>query len=957
MKDPTLSDLFGDIYDKLGSVDVEDTEFGDEDNTNVTTPIIDTLNAAVSYYASSITRIPQAQIIWSWDAPNLYDEDGNIVDPNDPDVADDINLDPVTDYMFGTSLNGADPLSFRSTNGGTSVVTEGHALGIDVTATVYAVTKSGIKGPTSQVTATVSKDTTAPGKPSDPVVFSELSTVTVTFDGKLEGGADQPIDYLKTELMAGTTNPPTERVGDFFGAGVRTFYAEAGTTIYVQLFSYDTSYNRSVGSDVASVLVKSVLDDTGLDEALSSRKRIYQQATDPSIASTVSDGDWWFESDPAAPAVVIRMWRRVAGAWEQDTIHASQILAAASIIAGQLSANSVVADNIMAGELYAKLLLTKELKADAIEAGLLKAQLTLSGVIQTASSGKRVVLDQGGITLYDANDDPITFINTDGESFFTGTVTASTLTVEGQMALNSATNVMNPGSRLTLGEGLQGPANAPTVSNVWNTLIQLKTAASANIAPVAVFLDHLGVLRSVRAVGSSHNACIHNETTGVATEDLPLTYPFWSGPKPSNLWETSFAHAGGAIYALAGSGSSTKLIGYQPSTSEWFHDDSMDVTLSGSYLFAGAPRMVVDPLNELQVIIAYKSTATDREIFRVVNISTGALVNTITNDTISTDTSASPNGFYVGNADLGSRHFIYGNASYFRFTRNSDQALVATAAFPVAAASTIAVGYSGVGSYTGFWSCDSTGKIVQHDGPTWATSALTQAYQFGYTYYNSTPYQSKVSPYATINSKKRARIKINVSGWVPGKPTAAVTQLLYYGNTSAGTKYLQGTNNTGSLTLATVATSGSTPPASTSFPDSVPADIVNGAGTLDISADGTISAVSVVTSGGTWTTVTLDTGFAHQTTQFAYMLKDGEVRFRSGVTNAGFSASTTMVIAVAGTLPVGVRPTGYTRYFSIASSNGNAIAVGVIRTDGGIEVRTSGTVGSFYIFDGARYIP
>jgi len=114
MKNPTLVDFMAGVLDRTETLDAEDVEFGDDDNTNVTIPVIGSVSGVVTYYSSTITRIPFARITWTWTAPLMYDEDANVIDPNDPDILDDLYFDPVVDYYFGVSINGAAPMSFRS---------------------------------------------------------------------------------------------------------------------------------------------------------------------------------------------------------------------------------------------------------------------------------------------------------------------------------------------------------------------------------------------------------------------------------------------------------------------------------------------------------------------------------------------------------------------------------------------------------------------------------------------------------------------------------------------------------------------------------------------------------------------------------------------------------------------------------------------------------------------------
>ena len=99
MKDPTLVDVIADLFERGDTLDAEDVDFGDPANNNITVPIIGGLSGAVTYYAATVTKTPFARITWSWSAPLMYDEDNNVISPTDPDILDDMYLDPVVDYM------------------------------------------------------------------------------------------------------------------------------------------------------------------------------------------------------------------------------------------------------------------------------------------------------------------------------------------------------------------------------------------------------------------------------------------------------------------------------------------------------------------------------------------------------------------------------------------------------------------------------------------------------------------------------------------------------------------------------------------------------------------------------------------------------------------------------------------------------------------------------------------
>jgi len=832
MKNPTLVDFMAGVLDRTETLDAEDVEFGDDDNTNVTIPVIGSVSGVVTYYSSTITRIPFARITWTWTAPLMYDEDANVIDPNDPDILDDLYFDPVVDYYFGVSINGAAPMSFRSTNGSTSVVTENHSLGINVSIIVYAVTQSGIKGPTATQTAIISKDTTPPGQPSAPTLITAAGTITSIFDGLLVGGGAQPSDYLYTEILAGTSNPPTVKVGQHTGSGVYTFAATPGTTMYVRYVSYDTSYNASTPSSVVSIVVKSILDDTDLANSLATKAAIYRQDADPVLSGTVNNGSWWFTITTGI------VYQRVAGAWVQHKMDADKVLlagtvvantlAADSVVAGKIAANAVVADNIKAGEIYAKLTTTGELKADAISTGVMNALLTVTGILRTSDIGKRVVLDSTGITLYDSSDNPIIFINTSGESMFSGNVTAQTLEVVGTMQLDAPGNRMLPGSTLILNSSVLQPPNPPVVTNVYDKIL-LQNIAGNTLAPTFVSRTSGGLFISKADAGAGV-AFIVNNADGTYNSTI----------SNAGTGTVGCIVLGNYIYTVTNLATSFRMYRTNITTGATvFYDQTTNLPNAPAeglvtMLGGGGSTLVITQrgtgiggatLNFFEYTIT-NLTGDNFSLTYVKNKAVGTAVNgpvLRSNIDIATDSFIIP---FKAGTSVGFK--VY---SYSTVTEDATKAFnqVVWGSF-----------VNGLGYYSGkIWSSQG-GEVSLYEAA--ILTVATQNADFAYTYYDSvgTVSQSKKSPSVTQMIYNRAKIKISVPGWSTDTSTVdSVNQLRFYcAKASGGTLYSQGNTTTGFINLTTIATSGATPPGSTSFPALTPASIRSADDSLIFDADG-----------------------------------------------------------------------------------------------------------------------
>lgn len=719
------------------------------------------------------------------------------------------------------------------------------------------------------VTVTLPTDEVAPVRPSAGALESAASVVTVTWDGLDYLGAAMAADTVGCRILADTANPPTTVVGTLYEGGSWSGYAEAGGTVYVRLVAFDSAGNESTPSTVSSIVVKSVLDDTDLAAVLASKNAIYQQNADPVTTSTVQDGDWWFKTSPTNPAQVIAIYVRDAGVWVQDSIHASQVLAAGSIVAGQLAADAVVADNIKAGEIYSRLTTTGELTADVLRSGLMQAQITLSGIIRTAETGKRVVIDSTGITLYDADDNPVTFINTNGESFFTGTVSATSLKVIGTMELTQAGNQMTPGSTLVLSAGIQAPSSGPTVSSYWS-YNQLKDADGASISPLAVcrYKSNTNPTGSLTWAGATWISLCLDPASGsprlVRVHDSAgaqmgqFLLPMSMSTAFTTMMTNSMVHVVGTYagnnplaprFVLAfpskyddngdSLGSNTLNLVcflFDPVDTSYVITNNWSVALSGSY--ATSTKVSLAPYEDGtfalkgQVLVSYFSSSSSRQIHRWVQIG-GALVATYTNP-VAHAAEGGCIASWAGPID-GVQGFGYTTASsgVFNITK-SDNTNLPNSEFSPANAAMVGAGYD----TSNWWSADSAGRVYRYNGITWSDAGASKNHDFLYTYYNATPYESKPSPKTTQPLKKRAMVKINVGGWAPGSPAANVTQLRFYGGLTGGTLYAQGNNALGYLNTSLLATSGSTPPAATTFPASIPAKIANTDETMSLDALG-----------------------------------------------------------------------------------------------------------------------
>ncbi len=833
-----LSNVIGNLHDRIDSTDNSDVEFGDAANTANLLPVVTDLQGTASYYVLPLVHTQKAKIVWTWTTPVMYDEDNNPVDPNDPGVQDSFDYDPVVDYMFGYSVNNS-KIEFTTTRNVLTVTTEGHELGHNVTGHIYAVTLSGLSGPIASTTVTVNKDTTPPPKPSLPALTSMAGIVSVIWDGKDYTGAAMPDDTKGVVVRMGTSPTPTKQVGMLFGAGTLSVGAATNTLQYVTLTAVDYAENYSSATTAVSITVKSILDDTDLDQVLSNRTRLIASATTPP-GIDYNENDLWL--DPTDDTLYT--WD--GSNWIFFVANAATLLAAESVVTNNLSADAITAPKIASDAIISRHIKAGEVLADKIGAGLLTALITLSGIIQTSSDGARVVLDSTGVTLFDANNSPITYIGTDGENFFSGNLVANHISIEGSSSFTSKDNFIEPGSEIVLRAGIQQPGTQAVISNYYPTII---------------FSDRGASLKQVKSVGrmttgefvvlsDNNKLSVHNATTGSWLRDTRVT------TSPSSPYDMVVVNNYAILIYWDSSYPRYILRSYNLTT--WV--SSVDSGAFGNY-FVNVPALIPD--NNIRCIT-----------YDNFNPGTSARIHTFTwvGDTFSTTvaTKSFANILNAGHTPLARNNFDLGvdtvlsaqllpnqikaqiNAwNYSNVTANSN------ANFTAATATCKGLGYYN----SAIWIAHND-NVKIYNGLNWS-GAVSRNYDGTYAYYDDVNnYKSKVATKVTGTINKRAALKINVPGWAP---SVEIPKVRFYVAQAGNTLYAQGSNALGNLNISSLATSGDVPSSSSTFPGTTPGLIRSDNSGIVIRADNTyilppkLGAKAIRTSDGptvtssTWT--------------------------------------------------------------------------------------------------------
>lgn len=255
---PDLQDTINELVGRLEALEDNEYSFGDPESDVNDSLIITDLSGVVSYYSESITNVPKSKIVWSWSAPAVLDDD-------------DLSNDPIATYMFSASpIANVDPITFTSTKGETTIVVDGLPLSTDIVGSVYAVTRSGLVGPTATTTQAVSKDTTPPPVPSAPILTAAMRGVVARYDGKDNTAANMPSDFFRVGMHVSTVTGFTADSTNFYlflGPAESVFItADASySPIYVKFIAYDYSANASAASAQATATpIKVISTDLGV---------------------------------------------------------------------------------------------------------------------------------------------------------------------------------------------------------------------------------------------------------------------------------------------------------------------------------------------------------------------------------------------------------------------------------------------------------------------------------------------------------------------------------------------------------------------------------------------------------------------------------------------------------------------------------------------------------------------
>lgn len=203
---------------------------------------------------------------------------------------------------------------------------------------------------------------------------------------------------------------------------------------------------------------------------------------------------------------------------------ATEFIGENAILTGAVTAPKITASE----ELWAKIGEFVQIRAEQIEADAIDGMVITGPNIRTSATGARVQMDVGGLRVFDASDDQMVQLPSDGTAAtFNGELVAKSLTSTGRASFLAENNRLEPGAGLVLAAGVGDPPSPPVVSNHYTQITPPALVDGESVSGLA-YGDGL-FWRAVDA-GSGNNPLDRIEgidRDGVIQRTIPLVN-FWA---------------------------------------------------------------------------------------------------------------------------------------------------------------------------------------------------------------------------------------------------------------------------------------------------------------------------------------------------------------------------------------------------------------------------------------------
>jgi hypothetical protein len=543
---------------------------------------------------------------------------------------------------------------------------------------------------------------------------------------------------------------------------------------------------------------------------------------------------------PAPGSIVWIMF--VDGDIAQPVWFSPDMVNAAKIVAGAITAEKIASDYAYLGNIF----------ADQIVGGKINADLIIAATMRTALSGARVEWGSFGIVNYDANGVPTIVQPTDSAqtAMWKGNGQFDGLTVIGSASFRSSAEIAK-GAVLSLARSSTGPQSSPSIVIDWEY----------------VALDSGGWFINGLELYNSKFWVVKDLNVGPRLDGYPTT---GGGPTTTMVLGNSSELRSRAWGGVTRLGSSWYTLGWRDvnGVTTWriikYSDTGvtqLDVqhTPIGNGFEDGASAAVAIGNDGTNILVAQFDSANKRFRIQTYSASTLALLST-QNTSTNTGFSGPVVGVTKGTFDFGATRTVIITESgphYWPFDSTGTYQPNDAWASPAIGSMRGVVWDSVDGRFYGrsVGSDSDPIKIYKHTKTKW-TGTDPQSWWATSTWRDSDSggtgtHETPMGPVGTLSMKKRARLTLtsptipdnggaddpNSVGFYVGKISNARTNLFLQTLPADGV-------NTVVLT-DTVVFTGTNPPSTNNFPSGVAAKIVNDDSTLEINGDGSIKASSI----------------------------------------------------------------------------------------------------------------
>ena len=613
------------------------------------------------------------------------------------------------------------------------------------------------------------------------------------------------------------------------------------------------------------------------------------------IEEGTTDGLFWVTNENGSWNIV-EQYRHNGSGWYSVELNHEVI---SSVDLGKATVGELDGARIMGQTIHGE-----QLSGDAID-----GKVITGANIRTSSSGARVQMDVGGLRVFDASDDQMVQLPSDGTAAtFNGELVAKSLTSTGRASFLADNNRLEPGAGLVLAAGVGDPPSPPVVSNHHKQITPPALVDGESVSGLA-YGDGL-FWRAVDA-GAGNNGLDRVEgidRNGVVQRTIPLLN-FWA--------RNGLAVVGDELFAL---GIRDDRPANVRNKERWVRVYGLDGTYKRQWEYPNygtgtyQPGIGSTPAGNVSIAQCWQDGKLSWRSFTP----TGSLINTTTRDA---PVKSDAVGIYGGTADFGATRTVFAkgftpgtNRQFTVYGSNGNDYFPEQSWYSPGRGDVKGLAWDGAK----FYSIDTAGVITEYGSLNMGDDSAN--WWATYRWVGSGGKTTRIAPPARFAWARRSRVRVSAPN-IPQGVTTIEPSLAFKVTTPARSDFTSPAWVAGD-TPATVNYEvldpywyvGSPPGDINNFPNSTPSSVKAASGLFEVKGDGsgrwgplTFNPDGSMSSSAVpaWVPITaFASGFSAGSFGFAPAYRvwpDGKVEWRGVVSGSftGTNAATPFVIPVA----------------------------------------------------------